>query len=208
MLTKLHPHHSSFLSQFQAIYETSFPSEERRPILELLGDQSKGNYTMYVSVHDESVSGIITLFRASDSRIVLLDYFAVHSSLRSQGQGLILFKELVALCEQNGEILCLEVEQPASETQEDIRWRRMGFYRRGGALLLQDFIYVLPDLDKSGITTKMYLMFAGMDAHSDLQRTELSEFVTKVFVQLYKRHPEDTILQQNIRNLPCNIILN
>lgn len=208
MLTTLDPNNASFVAEFSMMYETSFPSEERRPVQELLLDQAKGMYTIYVSVHNNAVSGMITLFRPSNSRVVLLDYFAVHPKLRSQGQGLILFKDLVALCEENGEILCLEVEQPVLHTQEDIRWRRIGFYRRGGAVLLQDFVYLLPDLDKSGIITKMHLMFAGMDYHTPLRRDELAEFMHMLFVQLYKRHPEDAILQQNVLHLPQNMVWN
>ena len=207
MLITLDPHHVHVVAEFQMIYESSFPSPERRPLSELLADQKKGNYEIYLSLHEHHILGLITLFQPPTSRIMLLDYFAVHPTARSQGLGVQLFRELVTLCERQNKILCLEVEEPISENKEEQQWRRISFYHRAGARILHDFRYVLPDLDQSGITTNMWLMFAGWDIQNTITRKELSAFIEAIFCDLYKRKETDPLLIHNVAHLPRHFIV-
>ena len=208
MLEELNLQNSSLVAEFQRIYEDSFPSEERRPFKELITDQHAGNYTMYVSFEKKKVKGIISLFRPSNCKFVLLDYFAVHPEYRSKGMGSGLFKELIAECQKTRKILCLEVEQPLSDDVTDDRCRRISFYRKGGAKVLTNYTYLLPDLDHSGVITKMCLMFVGGTTLVKMERSELAMFIESIFFHLYKRNMENEQLKHNLRELPTELILN
>lgn len=76
---------SSEFQQCIEIYNSSFPSNETRPVqkvVEMLKHDE--NYHLYVSIENDSVVGISLIYTFKDLRFGLLDYIAVIPSYQGK----------------------------------------------------------------------------------------------------------------------------
>lgn len=123
------------LEEMTTLYEEhlikDFPSNEWKPLEQILKLMEEGNYKVY-GFYEEETLRAYALLCLIDTR-VFLDFFAVaDSDKRGKGYGSRVLKDLLQILQEQGkELLILEAEAPErAETEEAriTRNRRIQFY--------------------------------------------------------------------------------
>jgi GNAT superfamily N-acetyltransferase len=128
------------VAQARAIYEGGFPAAVRAPFTDLV-DVAPGERTQ-VLLEDSDVVGLTLVRDLADTGLAFLRYFVVTAERRGQGTGGRLWQALSGdLAGRGTTRLLLDVEDPADPAADDaertIRLRRIRFYRRLGAELVE-----------------------------------------------------------------------
>ncbi len=115
---------------YEALYEASFPAEERKPLDSMLDGAFAHAYEVLVmETPDHPVAGMV--ITVSHGELVMLDYLAIHPALRGQGLGhavLPLIRERFP-----DKHFFLEIEAPAEDCDNPTeRIRRKRFYLSAG----------------------------------------------------------------------------
>ena len=116
------------LLALKALYERSFPTNERRPLEPLLNDRT-GHAAVLSVVRKGAFGGFLCLLMAGD--LIHIIYFAVPEELRGRGIGSEALAEVRLL--NPGKRIIVDVEQAregASNAEQ--RRRRRDFYLRNG----------------------------------------------------------------------------
>ena len=147
--------HLSLLRQadrpaYEALYESSFPPSERKPLDYMLtGEKSSAYEVLVISTPDCPVAGMV--ITVTHESLTMLDYFAVSPALRGKGLGhavLPLIRDHVR--EGGGGHFFLEIETPPPLciprdpcTNAEQRVRRKAFYASAGMVEtgVRAFIY-------------------------------------------------------------------
>lgn len=120
---------------FHTHMQQDFPSAEIKPLAVLHHLMDQGLYEPYGWYDEEGALTAYTFFvKAPQSKMLLLDYFAVCSQYRSHGYGGQCLAQMKQLYQDVVGILA-EVEDPLkseSAEEEQIRTRRIAFYQRNG----------------------------------------------------------------------------
>lgn len=126
---KLEEEGSSYRKQVMELYEAAFPKEEKKPfaLMEMLAKEGKMELTAIVE--GETWLGL-AFFMICD-RNVILDYFAISPSLRSEGYGGRAVKEIMERFRDKKLIFEIEKLDDEAENAGDRR-RRKRFYLRNG----------------------------------------------------------------------------
>jgi len=149
--------HAGFAAALE-IYADAFPSNERQQV-ELLKEKiDKGLSRLYVGYFGDEVVFIAILWPLKDTEFILLDYIATKKSHRGQGIGTAFLNEICQMLKYNNKFMLIEVENYEYGSQREEKRRRVAFYQRVGAKVMQGVRYVLPPLDGSSIPTEMLLM--------------------------------------------------
>jgi GNAT superfamily N-acetyltransferase len=178
-LTELIDPGSELARQAFELYETSFPIVERDPLVRLQqgiarhaeGQEPAGERAHYgVAIEAGRVAGLSFYGYYRPARLGYLAYLATQPETRGRGLGAWLFDQtLRGLAADARELggppplgLCWEVERPddaEAPAARLLRERRIGFYRRQGAVLLDDVRFVAPPMDAGLPSLAFYLMF-------------------------------------------------
>ncbi len=153
------------------LYETAFPSDERRDfrlLLPLTLEESLRFYIITAS-KDEPI-GIISLW--DFERFAYIEHFAISDSLRSGGYGSKVLDIITKIIQKP---IVLEVEPPT----DDLSCRRVEFYGRAGFEILP-FDYIQPPYDDTKSALSMKIMYFG-DKIMD------EEFFSFMVGELYSR---------------------
>lgn len=163
-----------------------FPPEEIRPWSMFERSFSLGFYTGYGLYDKEKLLSYATFTFSENNNTILLDFYAVDSSLRGKGIGGKFLKELSDKLENK--IILLEAENPEfAKNDEDlnIRRRRIEFYKRSGAFL-------------SGITSKVFEAdFSIMYLSKDGEKSD-SE-IYSLINEIYKAMFEENVLNNHVQ---------
>ncbi len=122
--------------------ERDFPPDELKPLATLLSLMERGIYAPYALFEDNRLVAYAFYWTAEEKKpYVMLDYFAVVPQERCKGRGSALLQEMLERFCQSGQGVFGEVEVPdtGDEAVDDLRRRRIGFYRRSGMRVL-DFM--------------------------------------------------------------------
>jgi len=131
------------------LYETAFPAPERilvSSILRILSDTTNGkkadtHLRAVLNTAGELV-GLAMYSLSAEHPIAFLWYLAVNRKLRSQGIGSRIYQEILRQIQLlNLKALIFEVEIPEGENSVNAL-RRIRFYKRQGALLLEGIHYM------------------------------------------------------------------
>lgn len=125
--------------QLAAVYRwlrRDFPLAERKPLWMMLISQRHGRYEPYVFWEKGRPVAYGFLATAPGCRWALLDYLAVQPVARGSGIGTRVLQELARLCAGRWDGLLIECEAPDYAPDADAARRRIGFYRRAGAVPL------------------------------------------------------------------------
>ena len=114
-----------FFSEAFALYESSFPREERRDEKEQNRVLSKEDYHFDLIIDGDSFIGIMLYWEVGE--IIFLEHFATTENVRGKGLGAKALEKL----KEKGKIILLEIEPPVDE----ITNRRYGFYKRNGFIM-------------------------------------------------------------------------
>ena len=115
--------------KFIALYETAFPSEERKPFGFMEELARRGKMEMLAVLEEGEFVGLAASLLAE--KTVLLDYFAILSSFRDRGYGGRALEMLIGRYRGRRLILEIEVEDPGAENAL-YRVKRKAFYKRNG----------------------------------------------------------------------------
>ncbi len=157
-----------------AIYETSFPPEEKRPYKEHVRLMKENNsYHFYAAMQEQTITGIVILWELKG--FIFLDYLATSSHIRNKGYGKQTVEQLKELFDNT---IILEVELP----DNDLAKRRIGFYTRSGFNLL-DFPYYMPKYNNPKERLPMCLM-----SFPDItDQTICKDIIHEIHANVYKR---------------------
>jgi GNAT superfamily N-acetyltransferase len=144
--------HDDLLLPWLDLYETLFPANERMLVsyyLAILRAKMGGeaNHDHLLAAVDENnrFLGLMHFLTVPETQGACLWYLGVRPDLHSQGLGSRMFHELCqTLRAGHVQALLFEVEMPErveTPLQRDLALRRIAFYRRQGAFLLQGIEY-------------------------------------------------------------------
>jgi GNAT superfamily N-acetyltransferase len=161
------------------LYEASFPPAERDPVEVIKerilrrehNDQQSDTISHFLIVKREAqVLGLASYAYFDSTRLGFLFYLAVDPALRGQGLGAWLLQKINARLSQDASAcggspprgLMWEVERPLdAETpaEQEMRQRRIQFYQRNGAVLLDQVDFLAPPLAPDLPSVMYHVMF-------------------------------------------------
>ena len=128
-------------AELKAAYETdlreAFPPSELKPLSAMEGMRAKGIYDPLCLLDGDQAVGYVLLWKhPEDRRYILVDYLCVPARLRSGGIG----GQLLGMMREHypaDTVFIGESESPTGDPAADgLILRRLGFYRRSGAVTL------------------------------------------------------------------------
>ena len=126
---------------YDAYMHEAFPPAELKPLAVMLRLMERGRYLCYGYYRNGRLAAYAFFYR-HDSRVLLLDYFAVTPELRGRGVGSAFLAALDAVL--SGVCILGEVEMPDSHDAglNAMRLRRIAFYERAGFSLTLSLIHI------------------------------------------------------------------
>jgi GNAT superfamily N-acetyltransferase len=188
-----------------AIYEDSFPTNEREPEEVILKSLRSGDGMAFRARRGETTSGLATTHLLTDPAAVFLIYLAAARTERSHGIGAELFeaawemgKDRLRTRGLSPRGLIWEVDPPEA-TAEDAanRERRIAFFRRRGGEILET-PYLQPPVDRIA-AVPMSLMFRTAEGEAPPAGQEVDALVRAIYYQKYGA--VNGIDQQTLREL-------
>ncbi len=165
-------------SIYQEHLQKDFHQSEIKPyaLMEKLVKEQR--YLCYGVWDQEELKGYAFFVKGSDSRTLLLDYFAVLSAYRSQGLGGRFIQAIQESVMKDGLTLIAEVENPAyasDEQSRDLMNRRIQFYLRNSFKLSKVWSRVFTD--------EYMIIYYNAKPHSDEQglAMELKQLYQVIF---------------------------
>ena len=153
------------------IYESSFPSDERRTLdsqKELIKNKQ---YNFFMVLKDKILVAIITEWKFED--FLCVEHLAVKKEMKGKGIGTELLKKYLS---KNKQKIVLEVERPETE----IATKRIKFYEKIG-FKLNTFDYIQPAYGKDKNQVPMFLM----TYPEEINESEFSSIREKLHITVY-----------------------
>lgn len=196
-----------YFTQAMHIYYESFPSHERHPIDIILNRIIEKKSKLYVGIFDNQVICMSLLWNINNLEFVLLDYFAVHKKYRNKNIGTHFFLFLSNFTYSSNKYLIIEVENFLYGTNTSERIKRINFYLKNGAYILNDVNYILPSLDKTE-DTEMLLMICPNYQNDLIDKKKIEKMIKILYTDLYMKSADNYLLQTILNQLPNNITFN
>jgi GNAT superfamily N-acetyltransferase len=186
-----------------ALYKSSFPPVETKPIDKIIRLLKKEDYHLYVALLNGRLQGFSSLFISRELKFGSLDYLAVCPSLRGKGIGTALLKftmnELLSKVQDSVGLL-LEVEREdlaANERERALRQARLRFYLRMGAMVITNGYLMPPQCGTA--PEEMYLMIIPARNHAVLSRGSFEGFVWSLHSKVYCYRKRDLLARTAMR---------
>ena len=194
------------LEQLRAIYLDSFPSYERADFSYLLNSIARGERWCFTAMQDDEILGLAIIVPHVASDIHLLEYLAVSNQVRGRGIGGRLLEEVITAMRAIPGTLGLLIEvEPADEgnqAERRLRARRLEFYRRRGARLVEGVPdYRVPMADREG-TLRMILLWLPVTQNVERpHRDTLREGVTGILVKSYRMSQAHPLMHEVVNSI-------
>lgn len=194
--------------QCMAILHEAISPETQLPRERLLNLFAGGKYQLFSYRRAEEVTGMALVYFPAPLTFAWLDYFAIRSDLRRQGLGSTLFHEIATLASEHTpsiDWLLFEVDdgRDGDAERRALSERRIAFYRRLGASLLQNVSYKFPSA--VGEPVPMRLMAYPLHQGATLSPDMLRRAVEDIFIHIHGRSADDALLQWFKAALPREI---
>ena len=124
-LERLSSNNFHFFKRAFALYQSSFPVEERRDEREQQRVLTKDAYHFDLIMSNDDFIGVMLYWETED--FVFLEHFATAPELRGKGYG----KRALDLLKLKNKTILLEIEPPVDEMTQ----RRYGFYKKNGFVM-------------------------------------------------------------------------
>lgn len=194
--------------QVRRIYEDSFLPLERVPFDQMLASVVSGREFMLILEEGETVLGFALLRWLVELKMLYLEFIAVDRSDRGRGYGGRILRRIIELAQARPGILgvILEVDSPDDEVEEEekaVRLRRMQFYQRHGAELVEDNgAYFMPDFTGLGSMPMKLMWIPARPAAQGYPARDLRTWLVHFYREAYGRGEDDPFLQQILHRLP------
>ena len=179
-----------YSKDFFAIYHEAFPENERQKDEVILQRFQEDLYKLVCcfSETEEMVGFALTLDIGFDN-CRFVEYFAVKDLFRQQGVGTEMINKMLNICILKEKHLILEVENPLFGDNQEIKRRRLDFYKRNGFSLIEEFNYILPPLNEKN-PTEMLFMCSNV-SRKRLTFNELINLTEALYTKVYNRTKTD-----------------
>ena len=177
------------LQQIQAIYDVSFPVNERKPFHYITQGLANGQYTVFIMRKETGIIVAFALMRAlPTSQAMYIEYLAVMPERRSRGIGSKMVRAIIDRLKPTNSALIWEVDPP--ENGNDDNTRRIVFYERLGASLIeQSKNYGMPNYwTGTGIISFRLMWLPLQHDHPQPTYTELVTLITDIYSIEYPNH--------------------
>lgn len=177
--------------QFRAIYLGSFPPHERVEFSRLVDSIARGGRWLFAATRDDDWLGLAVLVPHVAADVHLLEYLAVSAKARNDGIGGMLLQSVVAAIRASqsaiGLLIEVEPDDEGDDEERRLRARRIQFYRRHGARVVEDAAnYRVPLADRDG-TMRMKLLWLPIAENVEMPRGEkLRECLCGIFSKSYE----------------------
>jgi ribosomal protein S18 acetylase RimI-like enzyme len=192
--------------QLQALFVEAFPETEREPFDQLAASVNSGTRRLYCASTCERILGMMVVHPLPGTEHLLLEYLATDRAARNRGLGTEILRTVTGLLAQDPmkEGLVLEVESDGHgpEEEREVKARRIGFYMRNGALLLERATgYQQPNFAGPG-GIPMKLLWMPLKARASVPEGErLRELVLTIYREAYELGEGDALVEQALRSL-------
>lgn len=192
--------------QSMDIYIDSFEMNERQSVYQIKKRVQQKIYIMIVIKLGEDVIGFSLVRPFSDQKFCLLDYLAVKKEFRNRKFGSLLFnklyKELIAVYPDT-KLMVIEVDDPeyGNSKEKIIKVKRIKFYEKLGAKVVQDFRYYMPPMVEGAESTNMKLMIYSQHRKTILESNRLKLIVKSLYKQNYGKNEADIYLQKMLGSI-------
>ena len=160
------------LWRIKRLYNTAFPSSERKPFKRILQMQKLGKTDIWYLSHNGKFVGMASTVNSPD--IIMIDYFAIDKRLRGKGFGTLAFGELLSRYHDKGVFVEIEAVRDDAENASE-RVRRREFYRRCGLMDFGTSAEVFGvDMELLGIRCLL-----DFDDYHEFYRVNLSEYAAE-----------------------------
>jgi GNAT superfamily N-acetyltransferase len=167
-----------------------------------------GSYQLFAYGNGDGAKGAALVYFSEQLPFAWLDYFAIRSDLRGKRLGSTLFREIVGLAAKRHPALDWVLLESDDDREGDAQHqatcaRRIAFYRRLGARLLENVPYRFPSA--FGPPMPMRLMVYGLRPNVTLSADDLKRAVADIFLNVHGRGEDDELLRWFHTNLPDEI---
>ncbi len=198
---------SSLFKEALLLYQQAFPANERHSLEVISQRVANRQSVLHVGIIEEKVVCMALTWEFTHIPFLLLDYLAVDTDFRGKNIGTLLFKKITQYARQKAKWLIMEVEKPGISSNADDQERRIRFYLKNGAKILENVPYILPALDGT-IPTEMVLMIVPMQNDTnEINRDEIKQLIKSLYSELYLRNESDELLQSFIHKIPEKVFL-
>lgn len=182
--TSLPPAAEGIFQAIWDIYVASIPASERKDRDALARMAHSDRYRIHIAEQAGQVAAFSIVYRSDQHDFALLEYFATMPALRNQGVGGQLLDHVLA--DQGDTPVLLEVEAPPSTDQsgDSMESRRIGFYRRHGARVIEDFGYILP-LKTAGTPPPMVILIGAAEHLTSISAAMLRDWLGDIYENVY-----------------------
>ena len=206
------PDSLAFFRQVERIYLDSFPVSQIRPtkmIIRML--EFDPNYYLLVAREDDFIVGFSMLYAFNELNTAFLDFMAIDKTYRGRSIGSELFRYTLNVSRRLvvnsiGVFFEVERESPLEYDREGFKYRRVRFYRRHGAKVLENVHYMLPDL-QGGEPEDTYLMIIPNREIAYLEKSFVFRAIKSIYLTMYHCYDELDLLDFTIDCLPPRIRL-
>lgn len=203
----LHAPSGELFESAMRIYLDCFPANERQPSEVVHERVRSGKSVFFAAVDQDECVGMAMLWDFKGIPFVLLDYLAIREDRQGTGIGSGFFRFLSEEISRRRKRIVIEVEHPGSGTNTAQRRRRIRFYLDNGAGILQGVPYLLPPLDGT-TATDMLLMISPAKDCPVMRHDEIRELIMRLYLELYRRDGQDSLLNSFISQIPESAIVN
>jgi GNAT superfamily N-acetyltransferase len=188
---------SAFKKTIQ-IYIDSFPENQRLPIDVLTQRTEENTHQILGGFLNNQVVLMSILHLLKDTDFIVLTYLATEKNFRAQGIGKQFFNYILNWVNKEHKYLILEVEDPdfGEEEDRDKKIKRIEFYRKMGAVEMQNVNYMLPPLS-GNIPTEMKLLLIPKYPHNFLDGDLVKKLIKQIYKEVYSRNEDDIFLNLN-----------
>ena len=191
--TEINKTDSHEFAEAMKIYEEAFPANERHAV-NVIGERvSKGLSTLYTGSSDNEIAFIALLWPLKETDFILLDYIATKDAHRGKGIASAFLEKLRTDLLNSAKHLILEVERPEVGDNSGEKEKRVMFYKRRGAKVMDGVRYLLPPL-AGGEPTEMILMLFPESKNESISSTVVKNLITQMYRELYGRPEDDALL--------------
>ena len=191
-------HDNELLRQSMDIYLNYFPPQEIRPLEKTISMiQKDDNYRIIVAIQNEKVIGFSLLYLFTSLKFGILDYMAIINKFQGKGIGGEFFKFTFKIFSSRipdgiGLLLEIQKDKMQDKNENEIRKRRIKFYKNLGCKFINGINYLLPS-QIGGSPEEMYLMIKPIKNINSLSRNDVSKFVNTIYSKIYFCKSDDLI---------------